>query len=256
MYRDTATALDEHDRAVGAILIGEALVEECERAAIKVKRPQTANDHERWRAVHEVHDAYPEVWRHLDRARRVLATRGANTVGYDELRPHVQRAATDVEAQRIDDLALDDAKRAIAELKLAVPGADWRAIAARTDGLVHAPLGHKKDRARYAVGAVIVAFVFAVIAWFLSIVPEHKPSHVEKMRHELNNVVQERKARIENLSVVLGDRCLTPIARELVQQLAQDGRTHDAHDLGERYLAACPYDASIDNWAHAPTPGH
>ena len=31
MYRDAATALDEHDRAVGAILIGETLIAQCER---------------------------------------------------------------------------------------------------------------------------------------------------------------------------------------------------------------------------------
>jgi hypothetical protein len=255
MYRDSATALDEHDRAVGAILIGQALIEECETRAIKVKRPATSNDHERWRAVHEVHDAYPEVWRHLDRARRVLARRGANTVGYDELRPHVQRAATDVDAQRIDDSALDGAKRAIAELKLAVPGADWEAIAARTDGLVHAPLGSKTGRARYAVGAVIAAFVLAIFAWFLSIVPEHKPSHVEKMRRELSNVTQQRKDHIAFLQAELGDRCLTPTARDLVQQLAQDGRGPDAKRLGESYLVRCGYDRSIDNWAHAPKPG-
>jgi len=258
MYRDSATALDEHDRAVGAILIGEALVEECERAAVMVKRPQTSSDHERWRAVDSVNDAYPEVWRHLDRARRVLAKRGANTVGYDELRPHVRRAATDGESQqqRIDEAALDSAKRAIAELKLAVPGADWDAIAVRTDGLVHAPLGHKRDRARYAVGAVIGAFVIAVFAWFMSIVPEHKPSHAAKMRRELSNVVEVRKDRIAFLQAELGDRCLAPTARELVRSLAEDGRTDDARQLGETYLAHCGYDRSIDNWAHAPRPGH
>ena len=258
MYRDSATALDEHDRAVGAILIGEALVEECERAAVKVKRPETSNDQERWRAVDSVNDAYPEVWRHLDRARRVLATRGANTVGYDELRPHVQRAATDGDSQqqRIDECALDSAKRAIAELKLAVPGADWDAIAARTDGLVHAPLGRKKDRARYAVGAVIAAFVLAVFAWFLSIVPEHKPSHAAQMRRELGTVVQHRKERIAFLEAELGDRCLAPAARELVRRLAEDGRTEDARQLGESFLVHCGYDRSIDNWAHAPHPGH
>jgi hypothetical protein len=241
MYRDSSAALDEHDRAVGAILIGEALVEECERAATKVKRPETSNDHERWRAVHSVNDTYPEVWRHLDRARRVLAKRGANTVGYD--------------AQQIDGDALDAAKRAIAELKLAVPGADWDAIAARTDGLVHAPLGAKRDRARYAVGAVIAAFVFAVVAWFLSIVPEHKPTHAETMRRELRSVAAERKARIDFLSAELGDRCLTPTARELVQDLVQDGRGPEAKGVGERYLARCGYDTSIDHWSHAPPPG-
>ena len=256
MYRDSATALDEHDRAVGAILIGEALVEECERAAVKVKRPETSNDHERWRAVDSVNDAYPEVWRHLDRARRVLARRGANTVGYDELRPHVRRAATAGDSQKIDEGALDSAKRAIAELKLAVPGADWAAIAARTDGLVHAPLGRKKDRARYAVGAVIALFVVAIFAWFSSIVPEHKVSHRAQMRRELSNVVEQRKERIAFLQAELGDRCLMTTARELVQQLAQDGRTKDARELGELYLAHCGYDRSIDNWAHAPHPGH
>src|SRR5258708_1597793 len=99
MYRDTASALDEHDRAVGAILIGEALVDECDRAALRITQPEVTTEHDRWRAVHEVHDTYPEIWRHLDRARRVLATRGANTVAYDELRPHAKRAATDVDAQ-------------------------------------------------------------------------------------------------------------------------------------------------------------
>jgi len=255
MYRDSATALDEHDRAVGAILIGEALIEECERRAITVKRPETARDQERWRAVQEVHDAYPEVWRHLDRARRVLAKRGANTVGYDELRPHAQQTATDVDAH-IDDDALDAAKKAIAELKLAVPGADWAAIAARTDGLVHAPLRRKKDRTRFALGAVIGAFVLAVFAWLSSIVPEHKQSRHDQMRHELQTVVQQRKQHIAFLQAELGDRCLTATARDLVQQLVQDGRGPDAKKLGELYLERCGYDRSIDNWAHAPAPGH
>ena len=35
MYRDTASALDEHDRAVGAILIGEALIDAVEDAAVR-----------------------------------------------------------------------------------------------------------------------------------------------------------------------------------------------------------------------------
>src|SRR5258706_7041223 len=159
MYRDTAHALDEHDGVVGAILIGEALVDECDRAASRINLVAAEpTEHDRWRAVHEVHDTYPEIWHHLDRARTELAHRGANTVAYDELRPHVKRAATDVDAKAIDTDALDEVKRAIAELKLAVPGADWRAIAARTDGLVRAPLLGKERRTRVALGAVIVTF--------------------------------------------------------------------------------------------------
>ena len=257
MYRDSATALDEHDRAVGAILIGEALVDECERCAVKVRQTDTAaTDHQRWRAVHEVHDTYPEVWRHLDRARVLLAHRGANTVGYDELRPHIRRAATDVDAERIDESALDEAKRAVAELKLAVPGADWKAIAARTDGLVGLPLGAKRGRVRLAVGVVIGAFLLAIFAWFLSIVPVRKPTHVEAMRRSLGTITEQRRARIEFLQAELGDRCLTQPARDLTRLLVMDGRVADARSLGVAYIDRCGDDSTIELWANAPRPGH
>ena len=255
MYRDTATALDEHDRAVGAILIGEALVDECERAAVKVRRPDTATEQERWRAVEEVNDTYPEVWRHLDRARGVLAKRGANTVGYDELRPHVRRAATDADGQRVDGDALDEAKRAIAELKLAVPGADWKGIATRTEGLVHAPLGARRRQARYVAAGVVAVAVFAAIAWFMSIVPVRKPSHTEAMRKELAGVANERRARVDFLRAELGDRCLTPTARDLVRLLVMDGRGPEAKDLAADYTSRCGDDESIAHWANAPKPG-
>jgi hypothetical protein len=256
MYRDSAQALDEHDRAVGAILIGEALVDECDRAASRFTAPDTTTDHDRWRAVHEVHDTYPEIWRHLDRARGVLAHRGANTVAYDELRPHVKRAATDVDAKAIDSGALDEAKRAIAELKLAVPGADWRAIAARTDGLVRAPLVGKERRTRIAVGAVIAAFVLAITAWLLAIVPEHKPSRGETMRKELAGIQQQRKSRIEFLRAELGDRCLPATAHDLVRLMVLDGRGTDAKEFAAVYTSRCGDDAVVEHWAHAPRPGH
>ena len=50
MYRDTASTLDEHDRAVGAILIGEALVETCEQAQAVERSPRL---HDSWRAFAE-----------------------------------------------------------------------------------------------------------------------------------------------------------------------------------------------------------
>src|SRR5688500_1242763 len=118
MYRDSANALDERDRAVGAILISEQLVDACERAATIIRRPETLTNHDRWRTITDVHDTYPEIWRHLDRARSLLATRGANTARYDELRPRATRAPTNAEATDIDKAALDDARRAIEDLKL------------------------------------------------------------------------------------------------------------------------------------------
>src|SRR5678815_2883486 len=97
MYRDSATILDERDRAVGSILIGEALVDECERAANDIRNPEALSHQERWRTITGVHDTYPEIWRHLDRARSLLAGRGANTAAYDEMRPHARRAPTNAD---------------------------------------------------------------------------------------------------------------------------------------------------------------
>jgi len=256
MYRDSAQSLDEHDRAVGAILIGEALVDNCDRAAARVEDVETIGRQDRWRAVHEVHDTYPEIWRHLDRARGVLAQRGANTIAYDELRPHVKRAATDSDAQHVDGEALDEAKRAIAELKLAVPGADWKAIAARTAGLVHLPIGNKKRNQRLVVGMVVAAFVFAVVAWFVAIIPVHKPSHREAMRRELAGIQHERQSRIDFLRAELGDRCLPNAAHDLIRLMVLDGRTTDAKEFGTAYIARCGDDAIVDDWANAPRPGH
>ena len=254
MYRDSAQSLDEYDRAVGAILIGEALTDHCDHAAQRVGVSATPPQ-DRWRAVHEVHDTYPEIWRHLDRARRELARRGANTIAYDHLRPHVKRAATDSEA-KVDGEALDAAKRAIAELKLAVPGADWKAIAARTAGLVHLPLRDKRSNQRLVVGTVVTMFVLALAAWLIAIIPEHRPNRHETMRRELVGITHERKSRIDFLHAELGDRCMPAAAHDLVRLMVLDGRTSDAKEFGAAYIARCGSDAVVEDWANAPRPGH
>jgi hypothetical protein len=247
MYRDTASTLDEHDRAVGAILIGEALVETCEHAQT-VEPPQA-----RWRAFADANDAYPEVWRHLDRARRVLAQRGLNTAGYDELRPHAPKSLT--RGEKIDRRALDEAKRAIGELKLALPGADWDAIEARTAGLVNAPLSRKKQQ-RIIFGAVAGVVFVAVLAWFAALVPEHKQSRREAMRDELAQIAQQRKLKIDELQLTLGNRCEPTQAHELVKLLVLDGRGPDAKTFGADYVVRCGEDEVVEHWAHAPRPGH
>ncbi|MFT3694898.1 MAG: hypothetical protein QM831_17240 [Kofleriaceae bacterium] len=255
MYRDSAQSLDEHDRAVGAILIGEALAEGCDRAAARWAGAETpASD--KWRAVHEVHDTYPEIWRHLDRARRELAQRGANTVAYDELRPHVKRAATDSDAEHVDADALDEAKRAIAELKLAVPGADWKAIAHRTSGLVHAPLGQRTYRRKLFTSIGVGAVLLGVFVWCLAVIPEHKPTRKETMRKELASIKVERKSQIDELKLTLGDGCIPTFAHDLVRLMVLDGRTQDARDFGAAYVARCGSDTVVESWARAPRPGH
>lgn len=254
MYRDTAMALDERDRAVGAILIGEALVDECDRAVLRLTGSEVTPQTERWRAVAELQDIYPEIWRSLDRARGVLAQRGANTVAYDELRPLAKRHATDGEAQRIDVEALDWAKRALAELKLAVAGVDWKAIAARTAGLARQPLGSSQSRRRAALGAVLVALAVAFVGVVLTHEPARKPTRSELMQRELAGIRQERRVRIAFFEAGLGDSCMPQTAHDLIRMLVFDGRRADARAFAASYTAACGDDPVIENWARAPRP--
>jgi hypothetical protein len=253
MYRDAQPSLDERDRAVGAILIGEALIASCERA-----QELGANAApESWRAIRDAHDDFPEIWRSLDRARQVLARRGINVTGYDELRPHVRtRLATsgdDADDVKVDPVALDDARRATNELKLAVPGADWQAIDQRTSGLIQAPL-HRRRGQRLIVGGLIAGFVIAVVTWAAAIMPNRKPDRAAAMRRELADIAQHRRIKIMELTATLGDRCEPPTAHELARELVMDGRGDDAKQLAKTYAARCGDDAVLVRWAHAPRP--
>jgi hypothetical protein len=251
MYRDSANALDERDRAVGAILIGEALVDACDRAATTLQTNELSH-HDRWRTITDVHDTYPEVWRHLDRARSLLAARGANTQHYDERRPKAHRAPTNAEGS-IEKGALDDARRAIEDLKLAVPGADWKAIEERTAHLTDKPLARAKGQ-RIMLLTVVTLFLFAMTGWIIAMIPPEKIDRRAEMRRELSEIAQHRKLRIELVRVELGARCDVERARELAKLLAMDGRTVDAKAFGVDYLSRCGDDEIVDNWAHAPRP--
>jgi hypothetical protein len=253
MYRDAPATLDERDRAVGAILIGEALIASCERAQVlgEVDGPHA------WRAIRDAHDDFPEIWRSLDRARHVLARRGVNVTGYDELRPHVRtRLATggdDTDTVRVDPAALDDARRATDELKLAVPGADWAGIEQRTTGLVHAPLVRRR-RNRVIAGAVIGAFLIAVFSWVSAVTPSKRPDRAAALRRELAEIAQQRRMKIIELESSLGDRCDLPTARELAKQLVMDGLGPDARAFSATYAVRCGEDPVVIHWANAPRP--
>lgn len=260
MYRDAPTALDERDRAVGAILIGEALLASCERARVL---GQSAGP-EAWRAIRDAHDEFPEIWRSLDRARAVLARRGVNVTGYDELRPHARtRLASlgpggpggpedrDADVVLVDPAALDDARRATDELKLAVPGADWAAIEQRTSGLVHAPLVHRR-RNRLILGGLVALFAVVALSWIASLAPRERPDRYGAIRREIAEIAQHRKIRIIALQASLIDRCDPPAAHELAKQLVMDGRGLDARQFASRYAERCGVDPVVDRWASAP----
>jgi hypothetical protein len=242
MYRDGSTALDEHDRAVGAILIGEAMITQCERAVAYLRDPQAV---EKWRAVREIHDDYPEIWRQFDRAQRVLASRGINTAGYDELRPHVRPhlASTVDDLYALDTVALEDARRAMDELKLVVPGADWVGIEDRTRDLVRTP---RLRRSHWvAIAATVTAFVLSVLIYGHTITPVKKLDPDVVMRRQVADIAAAFKLRIEQLKIALGDRCDQPIARELMKQLINAGQGDQAKEFADSYIVRCGSDPIV-----------
>jgi hypothetical protein len=256
MYRDAKAALDERDRAVGAILIAEALIATCERARVLGR----AAGPEAWRAIRDAHDDFPEIWRSLDRARHVLAQRGLNVMGYDELRPKArtrlasENAETDdVDAVRVDPAALDDARRGANELKLAVPGADWAAIERRTSGLVHAPLIHRR-RHHLAMAGAFVLFGLVALSWASAMVPHKKPERTDDLHRELVDIAQQRRIKIGEMQRAIGERCDPPVAHELTRQLVMDGRGLEARSFAAGYVARCGDDAVVLHWANAPLP--
>ena len=245
MYRDDSTHLDEHDRAVGAIQIADGLIVDCLKAS-----KQLASAEHRWRAVREIHDDYAEVWRQLDSARRLLVARGANTIGFDELREQVVPVLT-IRDDGLDTTPLEDARRAVAELRLAMPGADWKGIEARTRGL--AGTRFVRGGQRLAFAGVAVVFSLAVATWAASSVPEQRVDpRIEQrlaMKRELAVVIDQRKDRIEQLQLLIGGRCDRPNVLEYVRLLVEDGRFGDAHGYGEDYMARCGEDGKVRTWS-------
>jgi hypothetical protein len=255
MYRDAIATLDERDRAVGAILIGEALIASCERARLLGQ----SDAPDAWRAMRDAHDDFPEIWRSLDRARHELARRGVNVTGYDELRPHVRSRlgtaseADDAEAVRVDPVALDDARRATDELKLAVPGADWAAIERRTTGLVAAPLVARR-RHHLILAGFAFAFGFVALTWMSALTPRKRVDRRDAMRQELAQIAEQRRGRIAELQRALDERCDPPVAQELAKQLVMDGRGGEARLFATDYAERCGEDEVIERWASAPPP--
>lgn len=245
MYRDDSTNVDEHDRAVGAIQIADGLVADCARASTRL----TSAEH-RWSAVREIHDDYTEIWNQLDTARQILVARGANTIGYDELRERVQPALT-VHDDGVDTRPLDEAQRAVELLRLAMPAADWKAIEARTKGLAGESFVRKGQRIAFA--GVALVFMLAVATWAASTVPERQldPRVAERleMKRELADVVVERKERIEQLVLLIGGRCDRANVIEYVKLLVMDGRWDEAYGYGEDYRHRCGDDPAVLKWS-------
>jgi hypothetical protein len=257
MYRDSSHRPADHDRAVGAIQIADGLLADCAAASARLCDSERLERLDRWAALRTLHDGYPELWNQLDMARRILASRGANTTGYDELRDGVRPLAiASVDGSRPIEPALfppllDDARCAIEELRLAIPGADWQELEARGQKLAATRLGR---RGRFVFAALVSGFVLAFSVWGTSMMPKLRTSAAAQMRVELAEVVVERRARIDELHGAIGQTCDRPRVLELMRLFVMDGRFDDAKTYADRYETQCGEDMAVRKWANAPKP--
>nr|HEX4316224.1 hypothetical protein [Kofleriaceae bacterium] len=267
MYRDDSNQVDEHDRAVGAVLIAEAILASCDAAVARIAAAATPPA-DRWHAVMALHDTYPDVWRSLDRARRELARRGANTTAFDEARPHAPRSAlrelkSVADGSTIDRDALEAARGAIEMLKVGLPGADWTDIGARTEA-VGATVLAKHGRPRLVVGLVAGVAAIAVMGGFVVAQPaphvHRTPAEIAAAREEalsvsLAGIDAARKAEIAVLQASMAPviACDAEKSHDLIRLLVLDGQNLDAKLFADEYDAKCGEDAFIESWAKAPT---
>ncbi|HWO21799.1 MAG TPA: hypothetical protein VNO30_23680 [Kofleriaceae bacterium] len=235
---------------MAAIQIADGLIADCAASAAALGGPER---HERWGALRTLHDGYPELWNQLDTARKILAKRGAPTTGYDELRSQVRPlAVANLDGSRPPEpVVIDDARRALEELRLAMPGADWQELEARS---VKAGATRIARRGRLALVAIVCGFVLAVSVWGTAMLPKYRPNRAMLLRAELAEVVAVRRARIEELGMLIGDVCDRPRVLELMRLYVMDGRFEDAKAYGDRYELRCGEDMAVRKWANAPKP--
>ena len=253
MYRDIVHRPEDHDRAVGAIQIADGLIAGCMAAAAVLRGPERP---ERWGAARALQDDYPEIWTQLDGARRLLAARGANTAGYDEVReqatPMLAVAKPDG-THVVDAVALDDARRAIEELRLAIPGADWGEIDARSQKLAATRLERRSPRA--AIACTVIALALLATAWSTAFAPRHRGSTGAALMNEQIEVVMiERRFRIGRLAALIGDTCDRPRVLELMRLFVMDGQFELAKVYADGYESRCGEDMAVRNWGNAPKP--
>lgn len=256
MYRD-ASPQPAHDRAadraIGAIQLAEGLIASCAGAVARLNESARA---ERWIAARELHEDYPEIWRQLDGARATLVASGANTLGYDELRagaaPVLPALSFADRGRELDPGALDDARRAAAELRLAMPAIDWTAVDARVHAAASTRLAPRRHRT--AVIAVLLVLGLAIATWVVAMIPEQRPNRDAELRRELAEIVTDRRDRIADLRLIIGDRCDRQNVHELMRLLVMDGRWYEARPYADGYEARCGEDPVVRKWADAPRP--
>jgi hypothetical protein len=208
--------------------------------------------------IGEAQQIYPEIWNHLDDARKVLAERQADTRAYDEIKTAqgpVRIGVTRVEVEDQVDIGLGGyshtqtkeaffnldgyraARKAITALMTLMPDVDWKAVERAENQEIAAvgslgPVSPKRTLVWLAIAGGLVALTYAV--WFFVIrIPPVDPAEREAKRQA------ERAVRIADLRTSLdNDPCNPSLVRDLAFQLSFETPPQD-REAKDRYGALC-----------------
>ena len=212
-------------------------------------------------AIGEAQQIYPEIWRHLDEARGLLAERGEDVSLFDQLRRHerLELGVTGVDVTEQMDAfgrtqqvktatfnagGYQRARAAIQSLMTAMPEVDWAAVAREEDrqikaaGSLHAGkwLGMAKTAGIAAVLAVCAVVTYRLI-WNVGEddSPRRRPAKAlspqdRKAMEAVNREWNERAARIDQLRSRIG-LCDRDDLQELARLLREDRQLTAASKL-------------------------
>lgn len=208
--------------------------------------------------IGEAQQIYPEIWNHLDDARKVLAERQADTRAYDEIKTAqgpVRIGVTRVEVEDQVDIGLDGysrtqtkeaffnldgyraARKALSALMAVMPDVDWKAVERAENQEIAAagslgPVSLKRTLIWLAIAGGLVALTYA--SWFFVIrIPPVDPAEREAKSQAA------RAVRIADLRTSLdNDPCNPSLLRDLAFQLSFETPPQD-REAKDRYRALC-----------------
>lgn len=218
----------------------------------------------------EAQQISPEIWRHLDDARGLLAKRGVDLAGYDELRS-LQSAAllatSNIDVQRkLDHFGLlhgsirvittktvtwdagnlTSAIAACALMKRVMPETDWEALD-RADREHIASVGSLRAKRWKSIASglgVAVVLAGATIGIRALVVRGDSPAAAEDKalaaRKEASR--QQYEAKLAELAAKYATTpCDKDLMRKYTAYLYAAGHEEKSHEIEDKFLAECPH---------------
>lgn len=219
-------------------------------------------------AIGEANQLYPEIWRHMDDARRVLAGRGRDTSTYDAFRAQVlaELGITDIDVRQVDwknkwgvtvhtthekvvSFNYEGYQRALAASKAlmaAMPEIDWDELA-RQDVRAIAEAGSLQTAKVKTIGKVVaglagLAAITYGIYWVISDGSDGvsdddaaemraRAAEQEKATAKRHDELDAKYARMDALKATVKATCEPAAITQLVSLMREEGQLSAAKKL-------------------------